>query len=96
MTMHFTKHGLARICQRGFRQADPDLIRRCGTQIDDPDTEVYFVRDKDVEDYQRELKRQLQESERLRGCKVVLAGNNLVTIVRAGRRHTKKMLRHRS
>ena len=93
MSVSFSKHGKQRINQRGFQQTSAELIRRCGTPIDDADAEVYFLRDKDIEAQVHQLKRQIQEIERLRGCKAVFAGDTLVTIVRAGRNHKKTLLR---
>ena len=93
MSIKLSKHGERRVNQRGFRQSSARLIRRCGTLINDADAEVYFMRDKDIDTQVCLLKREIQEIERLRGCKAVFAGDTLVTIVRAGRSHKKVLLR---
>ena len=93
MSVKFSKHGEQRINQRGFLQTSAELIRRCGTLIDDSDAEVYLVRDRDIEDQVCQLKLQILEIERLRGCKAVFSGDTLVTIVRTDRNHKKKLLR---
>jgi len=93
MSVTIWKHAEKRINQRGFKHTSAELIRRCGTLIHDPKAEVYFLRDKDAEAYVHQLKRQIQEIEQLRGCKAVFAGDTSVTIVRAGRKHKKSMIR---
>jgi hypothetical protein len=93
MSVNLSKHGERRMKQRGFRQTSAELIRRCGTPIDDVDSEVYFLRDKDIDAQVHQLKQEMQTIERLRGCKAVFAGDTLVTVVRAGRSHEKTLLR---
>ena len=94
MTCKLTKHGQQRINQRGFKREDLDLVRRCGIQLDDRSAEVYFLRDKDVEDGIKNLKRQIQNLERMRGCKVVFnSDNDLITAHHTTRETQKKLLR---
>ena len=89
-----TKHGEQRISQRGFHRHELELIRRCGTRLDDRSAEVYFLRNKDVENRIHELKRQIQSLERMRCCKVVYTPNDaLITAHHTTRKNEKKLLR---
>lgn len=92
MGMQFSKHGMARMNQRGFTKDDLELVRRYGSQINDSDAEVYFLRDKDVQKEIDRCKHEIQRLTHLRGSKVVIRNNELVTAVRSGRQHSKKLL----
>ncbi len=91
--LKYTKHGDQRINQRGFRRNDVGLIRRCGTPVPDRQAEVYLLRNKDVEREISARKREIQGLERMRGCEVVIVGNELVTVHHTSRRHEKTLLR---
>ncbi len=91
--LKYTKHGDQRINQRGFHRNDVGLIRRCGTLVPDRQAEVYLLRNKDVEREIRARKQEIQNLERMRGCEVVIVGNQLVTIHHTSRRHEKTLLR---
>ena len=93
MTTNYTRHGRERLDQRSFKVSDPELIRRRGTLIQDRDAEVYLMRDKDIDAEIRVLLNQIRQFKRLRGCKVVFADDQLVTIVRAGSKHKKTLIR---
>ncbi len=93
MRLTYTEHGDQRINQRGFRRNDVGLIRRCGTLVPDRHAEVYLLRNKDVEHEISARKREIQNLERMRGCEVVIVGNELVTIHHTSRRHEKTLLR---
>jgi len=94
MAYRDTKHGVQRINQRGFIRQDLELICRCGTQLEDRSAEVYFLRNKDVEDGIKELKRQIQSLERVRGCKVAYTPDSaLITAHHTTRKSEKKLLR---
>ncbi len=88
----YTKHGDKRANQRGFSRADIGLIRRCGTLVPDRQAEVYLLRNKDVECEIKERKQEIQRLERMRGCEVVIIGNQLVTVHHTSRRHQKRLL----
>ena len=94
MSVRLSKHAEQRINQRGFKRSSAELIRCWGTPVKDPETEVYFLRNNDVDTQVRQLKRQIHEIEQLRGCKAVFADDTLVTIVRTGRNHKKALMRH--
>ncbi len=93
ISVRYTNHGEKRANQRGFRRSDVELIRRCGTPVEDRQAEVYLLRNKDVEQEISTLKQQIQRLERMRGCKVVFADNQLVTIYKTSRTHEKTLLR---
>ncbi len=91
--LKYTKHGDQRINQRGFRRNDVGLIRRCGTLVPDRQAEVYLLRNKDVEREISARKQEIQHLERLRGCQVVIVGNQLVTVLHTSRSREKSLLR---
>ncbi len=91
--LEYTKHGEQRANQGAFRRNDVGLIRRCGTLVPDRQAEVYLLRNKDVEREISERKQEIQRLERMRGCEVVIVGNQLVTIHHTSRRHEKRLLR---
>ena len=93
MSFRYTKHGRQRANQRGFSQYDIELIRRCATPVDDDHCEVYVLRNKDVEHEVSSLKRKIQRLEKMRGCKVVFADNQLITVHHTSRTHEKRLLR---
>lgn len=82
MTIQFTKHGHARLRQRGFRTEDVELIRRCGTPLDDNEAEVYLLREQDAAAEIANLKHDIQRLERLRNSRVVISNDTLVTVYR--------------
>ncbi len=93
MSLRFTKHGEMRANQRGFRGCDVELIRRCGTLVADREAEVYVLLNKDVEQEISTRKQEIQRLERMRGCKVVIDGDQLITVHHTSRRHEKTLLR---
>ena len=93
MSVRYTNHGGQRTNQRGFRRSDVELIRRCGTPVEDRQAEVYLLRNKDVEQEISALKQQIQRLEHMRGCKAVFADNHLVTVHHTSRKDEKTTLR---
>lgn len=91
MGMKFSKHGMVRMNQRGFTKNDLELIRRCGTQVHDSDAEVYLMRDKDILEAIDQRKKEIQRLSHLRGSKVIVKNDELVTAVRSSRQHCKKL-----
>ncbi len=92
--LRYTKHGEQRANQRGFRGSDVELIRHCGTAVEDRrHAEVYLLRNKDVEREISARKQEIQHLERLRGCQVVIVGNQLVTVLHTSRSREKSLLR---
>lgn len=76
----YTKHGQQRANQRGFRSADINLIRRCGSLVGDREAETYLLTNKNVEEEIKKRKEEIQGLERLRGCKAVFLDDQLVTV----------------
>ena len=57
-----TKHGEARMRQRGLRKTDPELILEYGTEIGQ---DRIMLRGRDVDEIIRSLKKQIAKFERL-------------------------------
>ena len=90
MTTTLTQHAQARIRQRGLRESDLALIVAAGTPVDGDSLLLL------AQDVEREIRRRKQEIgtlERLRGCRVVLAGEAVVTVYRPSRKTEKRLLR---
>lgn len=81
--VRFTQHAETRMRQRGFRNADVSLVLSVATPVAD---DAFFLSDKDAA---REIKRrrhEIQQLERLRGTKLVVEGENLITLHHSDRR----------
>jgi hypothetical protein len=90
MTTTLTQHAQARIRQRGLRESDLALIVAAGTPVDGDSLLLL------AQDVEREIRRRKQEIgtlERLRGCRIVLAGEAVVTVYRPSRKTEKRLLR---
>lgn len=90
VNLYFTNHAEARVRQRGIRESDIPVIVAAGTPIDD-DSVFLLARDVDREIQRR--KREICALERLRGCRVVIEGQTVVTIYRPSSKTEKKILR---
>lgn len=82
-----THHAEARIRQRGLRERDIALVLDAATPLAD-DAWLLTAADADREIARR--KREIEQLQRLRGCKVVVSGDAIVTVCHmrpaAGRR----------
>ena len=76
MAIAYTCHAETRMRQRGIRNGDVVLILECGTQTDD---ETWLMRDRDVRREIERRKREIQALGRLKGKKVVMRGEQVVT-----------------
>lgn len=96
MTTQLSRHAETRAQQRGIRESDIPVIVNAGTPVDD-DSLLLLARDVDREIQRR--KREISALERLRGCRVVIAGQTVVTVYRPTRKTEKRLLqcsrRHR-
>ena len=92
MSIRYSKHGQRRANQRGFRGVDVEMIRLYGTPVADRKAEVYLLRNKDVEREISARKKEIQRLEHMRGCKVVIADNQLVTVLHTSHKHEKALL----
>ena len=83
-----TRHAEARLRQRGLRERDVALVLGAATPLAD-DAWLLTAADADREIAVR--KREIEQLQRLRGCKVVLAGDAIVTVC-----HTRPSTRRRA
>ena len=75
-SLAYSNHARARMQQRGLRERDVELIVDCGTRVSE---DAYILRRQDV-DREIELpRREIQTLSRLRGRKVVVAADTVVT-----------------
>jgi len=89
MTLKLSQHALARVRQRGLLEEDVRVIVETGTAVDD---DSLFLLDRDVDREVRRRKAEIATLERLRGCRVVVAGETVVTVYRPSRDTEKKIL----
>lgn len=87
--LSYSAHAVSRMSQRALPQSDIELIREIGTDTGDG----IFVRDKDVRAYEQRLKERMNKVRRLRGTRVVIEGDCIVTVYRATPRKQKHLLR---
>lgn len=78
-----SKHAAIRAQQRGLTAQDIGLILEIGTEIDD---EAVELRDIDVQHAIERCKHQIQRLEHLRGRRLIISGETLVTCYHATRR----------
>jgi hypothetical protein len=78
--IQLTHHAKIRMKQRGFRKADIDLFLTVATQVAD---DAYFLTDHDVAREIERRKNEIQKLERLRGSKIIVEGDALVTLYHA-------------
>lgn len=86
----YSAHALTRLRQRGRRFQDVELILRYGTTVSG---DGIILREDDVARIVRELKTQCERIQRLANWKVVMAGETVVTIYPASKRHQKRLTR---
>jgi hypothetical protein len=89
MTIHLTDHALVRLAQRGILANDIELIMLLGTEVEDG----YLILERDLLVTERQLKRALGIVQRLRGKRLVMQHNKLITAYRASHRKEKLLLR---
>jgi hypothetical protein len=88
MSIVLSSHASTRMRQRGVLQSDILVIVEAGTPVDE---DSVFLLDRDVD---REIrKREIAALQRLRGCRVVIAGETVVTVYRPSRKTEKRLLR---
>ncbi len=96
LDLHMTNHAEARMRQRGFRKADVDLVLSVATCVGE---DAFFLTDQDASREIERRKREIQQLERLRGSKIIVAGDALITLyhaVRKPQRQHRSMQRSRS
>jgi hypothetical protein len=94
-----TRHGEVRLGHRGLCNADAALLRNVATPLAG-DAHAWFLTDADVarETARREReiqqrKREIQQLRRLRGMKIVVAGDAVVTAYRPSIKNQRRDLR---
>jgi hypothetical protein len=86
--LHLTDHAKVRMRQRGFRKADVALVLGVATRVGE---DAFFLTDQDASREIQKRKREIQQLERLKGSKLIVQGDVLVTLY-----HTERKLnRHR-
>lgn len=88
--MRKTRHAEVRMQQRGIRESDLETVVEAATPID---ADSVMLLNQDVDREVRKLKRKIAILERLRGCRVVLTGQSVVTAYRPARMVEKRLLR---
>jgi hypothetical protein len=78
-----------RMSQRGIRLDDLELAELIGTEVEGG----CLVRRKDVQAFERVLKKLRDQARRLAGKRVVQAGDAVVTAYHAGRTKERRLLR---
>lgn len=84
-----TRHAIMRAAQRGIANDDLDLVMLIGTEVEDG----YFVRNKDCEAMERQLRRLADRVRHLKGKYVVVADAQIVTVYQAGRTKEQRLMR---
>lgn len=87
--LELTPHAVTRFAQRGFCDGDAELIVAIGTEV----RGGYFVRQKDVQGIERNMKRFLKQVRRLSGKRLVIEGNAVVTGYHAKPGKERKLLK---
>lgn len=88
-----TRHAECRKQQRGFRDVDISIVMKTATQVA-PD--AYMLTQVDAEREIAKRKREIQQLERLRGSKIIVAGDAIITCYHANSNERKRtMKKHR-
>lgn len=87
--LRMSDHAIHRFAQRGFRLDDAEIIMELGSEVDDG----YLIRSKDLQEVERAAKAFLNRIRRLKGARLVVAGETVVTGYRPSRRKCKDLLR---
>jgi hypothetical protein len=85
-----TNHARIRSAQRAIRPADLELLLQFGIPVPDG----LLATDKVFEDLERQIRQTLERLRRLRGKRVVLAENSVVTVYHANQRKRRNLLRY--
>ena len=87
--MNLSFHAQQRIQQRGMTETDIDLILAHGTETPDG----FYLRDKDARGLERELRKRINQINRLAGKYVVIEGDTVVTAYHPSRKKQKRILK---
>lgn len=75
--LRFTQHAETRMRQRGYRNADVSLVLSVATRVAD---DAFFLSDKDAAREIQRRRHEIQQLERLRGTKLIIECENLITL----------------
>jgi len=84
LDLHVTSHAEARMRQRGFRKSDVDFVLNVATCVGD---DAFFLTDQDAAREIERRKREIQQLERLKGSKLIVKGDTLITLYHVTRKH---------
>ena len=90
MSIRLSQHASRRIRQRGLRERDMHFILEAGSPVGDDSLMLLRC---DVDRAIATRKSEISALERLRGCRVVVQADALVTVYRPTRRTEKRLLR---
>ncbi|PIP97608.1 MAG: hypothetical protein COW75_04955 [Rhodobacterales bacterium CG18_big_fil_WC_8_21_14_2_50_71_9] len=76
-TLGLTRHAEERIRQRGLRDHDLALLLDAATPLAD---DAWLMMDADADREIARRKREIEQLQRLRGCKIVVSGDAIVTV----------------
>ena len=79
----FTRHAETRMRQRGFRNADVSLVLSVATRVAD---DAFFLSDKDAAREIERRRHEIQQLERLRGTKLIVACDTVITLYHSDRK----------
>lgn len=81
--LRFTHHAETRMRQRGFRNTDVSLVLSVATRVAD---DAFFLSDKDAVREIERRRHEIQQLERLRGTKLVVDGEDVITLYHSDRK----------
>lgn len=85
--LRITRHAECRMRQRGFKAIDVELIMSSSTQVAE---DAFFLTNEDVAREIVKRKTEIQQLERLRGSKAIVAEGKLITIYRSPANHKQR------
>lgn len=88
-----TRHAETRMRQRGFRNADVGFVLRVATRVAD---DAFFLSHKDAAREIERRRREIQQLERLRGTKLIVEGENVITLYHSDRKRSRQANRKRT
>ncbi len=90
--MKISVHAQQRMQQRGINEPDLQMVLQYGTETKDG----YYLRQRDVEEMERVLRKAISRLHRLSGKYVVVDGDTVVTSYHPTKLKQKRILRNRA
>ena len=88
--LYLTRHAILRMSQWGIGLDDIELIEAIGTQVE---RGSYFLRRKDVQAFERQIKKTIDQVRRLEGKLVVVKDDAVITAYRVRQDKERRLLR---